>query len=74
MYTSKVSTRGQIVIPKKIRKDLNIHKNDEIAFIEKENVVILKKLDSDPYRAILGVLDKKASEQEIKELKKVWGR
>jgi AbrB family looped-hinge helix DNA binding protein len=36
METSVVTKKGQIVIPKKIRKSLGIMKGSKVAFIEKE--------------------------------------
>lgn len=38
-----VSSRGQIVIPEKIRKDLNIKEGSKLVLIEKEGALILRK-------------------------------
>jgi len=42
--TSLVTTKGQIVIPSKIRKRFNIKKGTRICFIEKEGSIILRPL------------------------------
>ena len=40
---SKIDNLGRIVIPKSIRKALNIEHNDEISmYVEGENLIILK--------------------------------
>ena len=40
---AKVSSKGQIVIPKRLRK--NFKQGDEVVFIEKDNNIILKKFE-----------------------------
>jgi AbrB family looped-hinge helix DNA binding protein len=40
MELAKVTTRGQITIPKEIRKKLNLKEGDKVVFIE-ENVKII---------------------------------
>ena len=40
-----VSSRGQIVIPKKVRKHLNIKEGSKLILLEKDNAIILKKED-----------------------------
>ena len=44
MEVSRVTSKGQITIPKGIRKRLNLDVGDKVAFIEDENgrIVILK--------------------------------
>ena len=44
--TIKVSSRGQIVIPEKIRKHLDIHEGTNLVLIEKEGKLILEKEES----------------------------
>lgn len=45
METAKVSSKHQIVIPKRIRKILGIEKNDVVAFELKNGEVVLKNLE-----------------------------
>jgi len=42
----KVTTKGQVTIPLKIRKLLGIKPNSEVDFIEKDGIVILVKSES----------------------------
>jgi AbrB family looped-hinge helix DNA binding protein len=44
LKTAKISSRGQIVIPQKIRESLSLEPKDEMVFITKGNNIILKKL------------------------------
>lgn len=43
MELSKLSSKGQITIPKQIRKVLQVEEGDHIAFIEKDGLVIMTK-------------------------------
>jgi AbrB family looped-hinge helix DNA binding protein len=42
---TRVSSKGQIVIPKDIRESLNIEEGDLLAAVSEENFIILKKID-----------------------------
>lgn len=41
--TIKVSSRGQIVIPERIRKELDIGEGTKLILIEKNNTLVLEK-------------------------------
>ena len=41
-----VSKKGQVVLPKKIREDMQIKQGSKLLLIEKEGKLILSKLDS----------------------------
>lgn len=45
METAKVSSKHQIVIPKRIREFLEIEKNDVVVFELKNGEVVLKNLE-----------------------------
>lgn len=44
MITSKVTSKAQTTIPKKVREKLDIHVNDTIMFEIKEDHAIIRKL------------------------------
>ena len=44
--TIKVSSRGQIAIPNRIRNELNIKEGTKLVLIEKENSIVLEKEDT----------------------------
>jgi len=39
---SKISTKGQLTIPKKFRDMLNLHEGDEVILILKDDEIIIK--------------------------------
>ncbi len=47
MELIKISSKGQIVIPLKIRKELEINKGSVIAIEKMKDVIVLKKIDVD---------------------------
>ncbi|AAM24316.1 MAG: stationary/sporulation gene expression regulator [Caldanaerobacter subterraneus] len=42
MELAKVTTRGQITIPKEIRKKLNLKEGDKVVFIEENGKIIIE--------------------------------
>jgi len=43
LETVKVSSRGQIVIPESIRKDLQIHEGSKLILIEENGQIVIEK-------------------------------
>lgn len=60
METTKLSTKGQIVIPENIRSGIEI--GTSFTIIRQNDLIVLKKIKG---------LDKK-EEKELKELNKIW--
>ena len=46
METAKVTSKGQVCIPVEIRKKLGLDTGDQLAFIEKDGVMIVVKTDN----------------------------
>jgi len=80
-YPGKVSLKGQITIPKKIRNKLGVAPGDFILFTEEKGVVVLKKARVSPeeeFDRLVTALDKKTKElgitdQDIEDAIK-WSR
>jgi len=83
MVTTVVTTKGQIVIPSKIRRRLNIKKGTRLCVIENENQIILQPLTDEYFEKMAGILNSKgkltkaileerAKERELEEKK--WSR
>jgi len=76
METSLVTTKGQVVIPFRIRKRLKIKKGTKIGFVEKENEVIIQPLTKEYVQSLRGSLGtsgkvlKALIEERQKELKR----
>jgi len=47
MEITKISSKGQIVIPRKIRKELNIDTGSIIAIEKMKEIIVIKKIDSE---------------------------
>ena len=54
--TSKVTTKGQIVIPKKIREKYGIYPSTKVRWIEKEDGILMVPDTEDPIIAARGML------------------
>ncbi len=59
METSVVTTKGQIVIPAKIRRRLGITNGTKVTFVESEGKIILQPLDKDYFNNLAGILGEK---------------
>ncbi|MCL4511761.1 MAG: AbrB/MazE/SpoVT family DNA-binding domain-containing protein [Bacteroidetes bacterium] len=56
METAVVTTKGQIVVPSKIRKKFGIKKGTRIAFIERGGKLIIQPLDKSYFESMAGIL------------------
>lgn len=53
---SRVTTKGQLVIPSKLRRKYGIRKGTRVAMIEEENRIILQPLTREYIRSLRGSL------------------
>jgi AbrB family looped-hinge helix DNA binding protein len=53
---STVTTKGQLVIPSKLRRKYSIKKGTKVAFVEEENRLILQPLTAEFIRSLRGSL------------------
>lgn len=71
MLTSKVTSKGQITIPKEVREQLGIHPGENLGFIEKNGLFFIKKtVKKSPFNKWVGALKatgKKPKSDEIVE-------
>ncbi len=57
MVTAKVTSKGQITIPKEIREKLGISPGEEIGFVERRGVFFIKKpVKKSPFEKWMGRL------------------
>ncbi len=59
METSVITTKGQVVIPVKIRRKFGMKGGTKVAFIEKDGRVIMQPLDKNYFDSLAGILDEK---------------
>ncbi len=50
---SKVSTKGQIVLPVDIRRELDIHPRDKLLLVAEDDTLIVKKIESTGFRELM---------------------
>ena len=57
MIVAKVTSKGQVIIPKKVRETLGMHPGEEVGFDEKEGVVFIRKaITKSPFDKWMGKL------------------
>ena len=73
MLTAKITTKGQITIPKAVREKLGLSKGEDLLFEEKDEAFIIKKvIRKSPFDKWVGYLKKEkgtTSDNVIDELR-----
>jgi len=72
METSKMTNKGQIVVPKKLRRKYRFKPGIKVAFIEKNGELIIKVMDKAYIESFTGIL--KGGGSVLKELMKEKAR
>jgi AbrB family looped-hinge helix DNA binding protein len=71
METSVLTSKGQLLIPKRLRNKYGIKAGVKVAFIESPSGVLLKPMDEDFFNQFVGMLkDEAPSPEEYKAWKK----
>lgn len=73
MLTAKVTSKGQITIPKEVREQLGVHPGEALGFEEKNGLFFIKKtIRKSPFDKWVGVLKhgkRRKSDEVIEELR-----
>ena len=73
MIVAKVTSKGQVTIPKKVRDRLGVHPGEDVGFEEKEGVIVITKaVTKSPFDKWVGKLAKlegQTSDELVKELR-----
>jgi len=73
MIVAKVTSKGQVTIPKKVRERLGVHPGEDVGFEEREGVVVITKaVTKSPFDKWVGKLKKlegQHSDDLVKELR-----
>lgn len=67
MEVSRISSKGQVTIPKAIRERLNVDEGDKLAFIEDNGKIVITKSSVVALRQFLDSMSKEAQEKGITE-------
>ena len=67
MEVSRISSKGQVTIPKAIRDILNLNEGDRVAFIEDAGKIIITKASLIALRELQTSLSKEMQEKSITE-------
>ena len=59
METAVITSKGQVVIPVKIRRRYGMKNGSKVAFIEQGDKVIIQPLDKEYFNKLAGILDEK---------------
>jgi AbrB family looped-hinge helix DNA binding protein len=62
---STVTTKGQLVIPSRLRRKYSIRKGTQVAFVEEENRIVLQPITAEFIRSLRGCLGKGSSALDI---------
>jgi AbrB family looped-hinge helix DNA binding protein len=73
MITAKVTSKGQVTIPKKVREKLGVHPGEDVGFEEKNGLIYIrktvKKSPFDKWVGRLRQLEGQRSDDLVKELR-----
>jgi AbrB family looped-hinge helix DNA binding protein len=70
METSITTSKGQILVPRKIRNKYGIKSGVKVAFIETKDGVMIKPMDHNYFESFAGILkDALPSTEEFKNMK-----
>ncbi len=73
MIVAKVTSKGQVTIPKKVRDRLGVHPGEDVGFEEKEGVIVITKAVTkspfDKWVGKLANLEGQKSDDLVKELR-----
>ena len=70
LSTTKMSSKGQVVIPEEIRKRLNLHSGMQFVVVGEDNVVILKVITPPSISEFDAIIAKARSHAKSAGLKK----
>ena len=65
MTTTVVTTKGQIVIPYRIRRKLNIKKGTKLYIEERDDELVIKPVTPEYFKKIAGVLQTKGKLSKV---------
>ena len=72
---AKITSKGQVTIPKEIREKVGLEPGDEVSFEEKDGVVYIRKeIEKSPFDKWMGYLKDKKGQSPDEIIEKLRGR
>lgn len=68
----RVTDKGQISLPVRLRESLNIHQGDELFAMQNEGAIILKKITKDDFKDLLKHSERVAKKLWDNEEDEIW--
>ncbi len=69
MAKTRITTKGQVTIPKEVRERLGLRPGDELEFTEEDGVFRLRKRFSKRYRGYLKAFAERDPDELVQELR-----
>lgn len=69
--TARVSTKAQLVLPKRVREKLGVGPGDLVRFVERDGAIVIERLERDPFEDPFALFDEWASEADKKAYDKL---
>ena len=70
LSTTKMSSKGQIVIPEEIRLSMGLHTGDQFIAVAENDVVILKRISQPSIKNLSGLITKARKQAKKAGIKK----
>lgn len=75
LATARITSKGQLTVPKIVRDRLGLRPGDELEFAQQANQLVVRKVVSDsPFEAYVGYLTDKRGEDPDEIVRELRGR
>jgi len=64
--TARVSTKAQLVLPKRVREKLGVGTGDLVRFVERDGAIVIERLERDPFEDPFALFDEWSFEADKK--------
>ncbi len=72
--TARVSTKAQLVLPKKVREKLGVGPGDLVRFVERDGAIVIERFEREPFEDPFALFDEWSSPEDIEAFDKANAR
>ena len=69
--TARVSTKSQLVLPKRVREKLGIGPGDLVQFVERDGAIVIERFEREPVEDPFALFDEWSSPEDTKAYAKL---